>query len=209
MSDIFTAQNVLVLAGTIYSVCLHEAAHAVASDNLGDDTPRRLGKLTFNPIPHIRTSPFFTLILPLISFVYYGGQGAIGAGACPVNPDRLRNPRADEFWVAAAGPSMNVLLCMVFSLLFSVHVGPVTDEVMIRLALLNLWLAVFNLIPIPPMDGSVMLTALIPALRSPFRAVGMQAGFLLVYVVGGAIMQEVSGPLMAGYRLVLRQFGAL
>lgn len=206
--DLFTLENGLVLCGMIYSICLHEAAHAYVSDWLGDDTPRRLGKVTLNPIAHIQTAPIFTLILPVISFIAYNGGGIIGGGLCPVNPYKLRHPRRDEFLVAGAGPGMNFLLCALCTLGMMLPMGRGAHGVLFLLALNNLMLGVFNLIPIPPMDGSIMLAGLIPALRPLFRQVGAQ-GFLLVYFVGGMIMNQIFPPLFHGYLQVLRDLGIL
>ncbi len=207
MPDVFTLESGTVLVGMIASICLHEAGHAHASDWLGDDTPRRAGKVTWNPIPHIQTSPIATLVIPVLSFVLSGGAGIIGGGACPVNPYNLRNPRRDEFLVAGAGPLMNLWLCGCATVGMIWVEGPSLTPILYKLALFNLFIATFNLIPIPPMDGSHMLAALFPGLRQPFRQVGLGAGILLAFVVGGMIMQQVFGPLHQGYREFLGVLG--
>ena len=203
MGELFTFENGVILLGLIYSICLHEAGHAYASEWLGDDTPRRAGKLTFNPIPHIETSPFATLFLPVIVFFMTNGAGIIGGGACPVNPYNLRNPRRDEFLVAGAGPLMNLWLCGCCTVVMIWADGPTLTPLLYRLGLFNLFLAVFNLLPIPPMDGSHMLASVIPGLRAPFRKIGGGVGLILVFVVGSMIMYEIFAPIRVGYHDLL------
>jgi Zn-dependent protease len=152
-----------VIAGIILvvvpSITSHEAAHGFVADHLGDPTAREAGRLTLNPLPHIDL--FFTILLP--AFLILSGSGFIFGGAkpVPVNVSRLRNPRRDWALVGAAGPVMNVLLaillCAVLSLL--IHGGllglsSAGTEVLAVGIFVNVLLAVFNLIPIPPLDGS-------------------------------------------------------
>lgn len=151
----------------IPAIVLHEYAHAWAADRLGDGTARRMGRLTVNPLKHI--DPFGTVILPLLLYVPY----AMGwthspiifgfAKPVPFNPARLRSPRRDIMLVRLAGPLMNILLAFVFAktLLF-VPYSPAHDLVVTGV-LLNLGLAVFNMLPIPPLDGSGILYAVLPA----------------------------------------------
>jgi len=160
-----------VLAGIILVVVLsitsHEAAHGFVADRLGDPTAREAGRLTLNPIPHI--DPFFTILLP--AFLILSGSGFIFGGAKPVPVDvsRLRNPRRDWALVGAAGPLMNVLiaglLCAVLSVL--VHAGllgprSAGTEVLAVGIFVNILLAVFNLLPIPPLDGSRVVQYFLP-----------------------------------------------
>jgi Zn-dependent protease len=155
--------NPVTVAGAallvIFSITSHEAAHGFAADRLGDPTARSRGRLTLNPLPHI--DPFFTLLLPLLLLL--SGTGFVFGGAKPVPVDvsRLRNPRRDWALVGLAGPATNLLLAVILSALLSlaVHLGhagrtaPLTEILVVGI-FVNALLAVFNLVPIPPLDGS-------------------------------------------------------
>ena len=143
----------------IVSITSHEAAHGFVADRLGDPTARERGRLTLNPLPHIDL--FFTILLPLVLIL--SGSGFIFGGAKPVPVDvsRLRHPRRDWALVGAAGPGMNILIAIVLTALLSAAtltgVADASSSLTAILAagiFLNALLAVFNLIPIPPLDGS-------------------------------------------------------
>jgi Zn-dependent protease len=143
----------------VISITSHEAAHGFVADHFGDPTAREHGRLTLNPIPHIDL--FFTILLPI--FLILSGSGFIFGGAkpVPVNVSRLRNPRRDWALVGAAGPGMNLLIAIGLAALLSAatHLGMAgisssLTEVLAIGIFLNVLLAVFNLIPIPPLDGS-------------------------------------------------------
>lgn len=154
------------VAGSIVVVVLaittHEACHGFVADRLGDPTARRLGRLTLNPLPHIDL--FFTILLPL--FLILSGTGIIlgGAKPVPVNVSLLRNPRRDWALVGAAGPLSNLAMAVGLGLLLSLlsaaglaRPGFPLAEVLSIGIFVNVLLAVFNLIPIPPLDGSRVL----------------------------------------------------
>jgi Zn-dependent protease len=152
-----TFVGVVVLA--VVSITSHEAAHGFVADRCGDPTARERGRLTLNPLPHIDL--FFTILLPL--FLILSGSGFIFGGAKPVPVDvsRLRSPRRDWALVGAAGPGMNVLIAVILTALLSAatHLGLADTssrltEILSVGIFLNALLAVFNLIPIPPLDGS-------------------------------------------------------
>jgi Zn-dependent protease len=153
----------ITLVGSVVLVVLaittHEACHGFMADRLGDPTAREHGRLTLNPLPHIDL--FFTILLPL--FLILSGTGIIFGGAkpVPVNVSRLRNPRRDWALVGAAGPLSNLAMAVGLALLLAllsgvglaVPGGSLTEALAIGI-FVNVLLAVFNLIPIPPLDGS-------------------------------------------------------
>jgi Zn-dependent protease len=156
MDPVAIAGAVLVV---VVSITTHEASHGFVADRLGDPTARQAGRLTLNPIPHIDL--FFTILLPL--FLLLSGTGVIFGGAKPVPIDvsRLRRPRRDWALVGAAGPLSNLLIAVLLSavlsaLLHSDLLSPSSDlnEILNVGIFVNVLLAVFNLIPIPPLDGS-------------------------------------------------------
>jgi Zn-dependent protease len=148
-----------IILVVVPSITTHEAAHGFVADRLGDPTARERGRLTLNPIPHI--DPFFTILLP--AFLILAGSPFIFGGAKPVPVDgsRLRNPRRDWALVGAAGPLANVAIAIALSALLAifVHTGLLVrssraTEVLAIGICVNVVLAIFNLIPIPPLDGS-------------------------------------------------------
>jgi Zn-dependent protease len=153
---------VVLICLVIVSITSHEAAHGFVADRLGDPTARERGRLTLNPIPHIDL--FFTILLPLILILTGTGIVVGGAKPVPVDVARLRDPRRDWALVGAAGPLMNVLIAVALAVALSVvtHLGLVTRssgwvKVLAAGIFVNMLLAVFNLLPIPPLDGSRIL----------------------------------------------------
>lgn len=146
-----------MLPGLVAALVLHEFAHAKVADLLGDPTPRSLGRLTLNPLPHI--DPVGLLMLFIFRFGW--------AKPVPVNPRNFANPRQGMLLVAAAGPATNMVLAFVIRLLTVflpwTWVSGYTGEALNYAYLINLYLAVFNLLPIPPLDGSRILAGIVPA----------------------------------------------
>jgi len=178
------------LAVLILSVILHEVAHGYAADSFGDPTARNAGRLTLNPIPHIDL--FGSIVLPLI-LTLSGSPILFGyAKPVPYNPYNLKGRFAEGF-VAAAGVLTNLLIAVLLGLFIRFAGGlPATFlQVLGTAVYLNLVLAIFNLIPIPPIDGSKILTALLPGvasyryreLQNRFEALGPGIGFAVVIII--------------------------
>lgn len=163
-----TVIEIAVLAiPIILAVTLHEAAHGFVALFFGDNTAKLAGRLTLNPLKHV--DPFGTIILPLILIVSHAGFLFGYAKPVPVNFGALRNPRWDMLWVAAAGPLMNIALALVSAGLIyaagnSLHAVPEMAQDALLLSLqLNVVLAIFNMLPLPPLDGSKVVAAFLPA----------------------------------------------
>ena len=155
----------------LVAVTFHEVSHGLVAKWFGDDTAYVMGRVNFNPLRHV--DPFGTIILPGI-LLLAGGFLFGYAKPVPVNFARLNNPKRDMIWVAAAGPVMNILLAILSGLLFHI-VAPLPDLVqewagrnLANSIQINIMLAVFNMLPLPPLDGGRVLVGLLPvALARP------------------------------------------
>jgi len=152
----------------LLAVTLHEAAHGWVAWKLGDDTAKVLGRVTFNPIKHI--DPNGTVVIPALLLLLSGGRFMFGfAKPVPVNFARLGSPRRDMVLVAAAGPVTNLLLTVLSALL--IHLTPLLSgafhdwiiQNLVNSMRINLLLCVFNMLPIPPLDGGRVAVGLLPA----------------------------------------------
>jgi Zn-dependent protease len=189
--DIDFAQVFISFIVLLFSLTVHEMAHAWSADRLGDPTARLLGRVSLNPIVH--ADPIGTVLFPLLALV--SGAPLIGwAKPVPVSSGRLGNPRRDFILVAAAGPASNLLMAFAAALLLSVlpisptisgetNVSAPVATILSQGLRLNVLLAVFNMIPIPPLDGGNVLAGLLP----PRLAVSFNRlrpyGFLLLYAL--------------------------
>ncbi|MDP9019293.1 MAG: site-2 protease family protein [Actinomycetota bacterium] len=193
-------QVALVVAVLVPSVILHEVSHGVVALWYGDDTAKQAGRLTLNPLPHI--DPFGTVILPVL--LSLGGLGAFGyAKPVPVRTNRLRHPRQHSLYVSLVGPAVNIVLAagavLVYRTFFevlrsggSVFVDPSpAARVVFFFGFVNVILAVFNLLPIPPLDGSAMVERVLPERWWPtwlrLRQWSMGILLLLVLALPGAL----------------------
>ncbi len=164
-SQIGNALSVMLIP-LVLAIVLHEAAHGWMANRLGDDTAKRLGRVTLNPIPHI--DPMGTLLIPGM-LLLAGSPFIIGfAKPVPVAFHRLNNPKRDMIWVALAGPGSNVILGLLAAFLLHIFAGGdsrvaawITQNLQFAL-IFNCILAVFNMLPIPPLDGGRILTGLLP-----------------------------------------------
>jgi Zn-dependent protease len=204
----------LVFFGCLFAaIILHEISHGVVALFFGDDTAKRAGRLTLNPIPHI--DPFGSIILPAMMTI--AGFGAFGwAKPVPVNPSKLRNTRRDMVYVGLAGPLTNFVLMAGAALAarFAFHSidpigGSISDlpllvQVLVWFAYANLLLGLFNLLPIPPLDGSSLLERFLPEawLGNWYRY--RQYGFLVLFAL--VFWLDIFRPILRPFQDALFRF---
>jgi Zn-dependent protease len=207
--------QILVL---LFAVTVHECAHGWMAYKCGDDTARNSGRLTLNPLAHIDL--FGTIMLPLLLVMMHSSFLFAWAKPVPINPTNFNNPKNDIMKVGASGPVSNLLLAVastVFIWLFQTMKMPATDaNIMVQNMLvlsvyINLILAVFNLVPIPPLDGSQILTGLLTAKQqmlyekiSPFGMaiiiLLMMSGFIDILIM--PVVRFLQGILFWGLRSI-------
>jgi len=201
------------------AIILHEIAHGWVANRLGDPTAKARGRLTLNPLPHI--DPFGTVVLPLVLIVTHAPFLFGWAKPVPVNFGQLRHPKRDMIYVAAAGPVTNLILAVasaaIFKSLLHLHLpadGPYAGLLVATLTpialmaqhsvVINVVLAVFNLIPILPLDGGRVLTGLLPLRQaiafSRTERYGMLIVILLLYT---NVLGHVVGPVVGAFLRVL------
>jgi Zn-dependent protease len=184
--------NVFVFLVIIISSVFHEYAHGWAAYRLGDDTAEKEGRLTLNPIAHI--DPFGTLLLPLV-LLFTAGIFIGWAKPVPYNPYQLSDKKYGELKVAIAGPATNIILALMLGLLARVGGVIGLSEIAIELfsfaAYVNIFLALFNLIPVPPLDGSKVFITLFPSLGRLLMGLGM-FGILIALLVAFYVLPSIA-----------------
>lgn len=187
-------EAVILFGCLVVAIILHEVSHGVVALWFGDDTAKRAGRLTLNPVPHV--DPFGSIVLPAMGAL--AGLPVLGyAKPVPVNPARLRKPRRDMVFVSLAGPTTNFLLMAVSAVIARAlfqggsELGRAIDdrspdlllEILVFFAIVNLLLGVFNLLPIPPLDGSALVERLLPNDWLPTWYKYRPYGFLVLLVL--------------------------
>jgi Zn-dependent protease len=183
--------KLFIIALLVESIVLHEISHGYVALRFGDRTAQRQGRITLNPIPHI--DPIWTIAIPIVAYFISGGTFIIGgAKPVPVDPRNYRQPILGDICVSVAGVAVNFLIAAIMILMLNiVHLasgnltGSMAVYVLLQTALLNIVLAMFNLIPIPPLDGSHLFKYLLPrTLRNGYEMLGRTgAGFIILIVV--------------------------
>jgi Zn-dependent protease len=196
----------------IFSITVHEAAHGYAARYFGDDTAERAGRISLNPIHHI--DPLGTIILPAITMIL-GGILFGWAKPVPVNFGRLRHPKRDMLWVAAAGPLSNFVMAIfwVLVLKFSDLVPASYSEAVITMSQIgmsiNIVLMVLNLLPLPPLDGGRIATSLLPNnIAWKFAQVERYGFLILLLLLATGVLSVILLPMVIGVQqLLLTIFG--
>lgn len=180
----------------IFSIIVHELAHGFMADYLGDPTARLQGRLTLNPIKHI--DPVGSIIVPIITSL----AGFTFGWAKPVeyNPYNLKNKRKGEFLIALAGPSSNLLIAFIFGMIIRFNISDISSPTSfigfcVIIVIINLVLAIFNLIPLPPLDGSKLLFAWLPQQYGRFRIM-MEAYAPVFILIVVFVLWKVISPLV-------------
>jgi Zn-dependent protease len=190
----------------IFAITLHEAAHGYAARHFGDLTAYQAGRITLNPIRHIDTMG--TIVIPVLILIASQGKYAFGwAKPVPVNFGRLRNPKRDMLWVAAAGPGANLLMAILWAFVIKAMQGVpanyFTDPVLLMARggiIVNAVLMVLNLLPLPPLDGGRIAVSLLPQkLAYRFARVEPFGMIILLVLMLLGVLGKVMWPFIAGF----------
>lgn len=196
------ASMIYRIPALLFAISIHEYAHAQCADSMGDSTARYMGRLTFNPLAHL--DPIGAILLVVAGFGWAKGV--------PINVNNFRNRREGVLKVSFAGPAANLFLCFVaaFLMAFLNRMGMMSEGIyrfLFWLQLYNVWFAFFNLIPVPPLDGSRIVSELLPAKQSwQFNDIVDRYGFyILIALVFTGITGMIINPLANGYLFIIQR----
>ena len=190
---VFIRDGLITFILLVVCVTLHEWGHAIVADLLGDDTPRSDGRVSLNPLVHI--DMIGTIVIPLVNIFVFGGALPFIAWGRPVltNPSNFRNRWRDDLLVAFAGPAANLLFALVAILLgsFVVVAQPRLVELAKGLVVMNVGLAVFNLLPIPPLDGGSIMRRVVGMSEETYAGISRWSGLIMLVVINISVTQRL------------------
>jgi len=193
----------IMIVPFLVAVIFHEVAHGFIAYRWGDSTARDQGRITFNPVPHI--DPLGTLILPILMMFTGSGMLFGWARPVPINPARFKKYRAGLFWVSLAGPAMNFLIAAISGLAFAATLKfaspefylfePLVEMTKVSV-MLNFSLGIFNLLPLPPLDGSKIIESFLPynAMKA-YESIAQYSFWILLALIMTGALSILSGPI--------------
>jgi Zn-dependent protease len=206
----FSSRLALQFVPFLFALCVHEFAHGLVAKWRGDRTAEQAGRLTLNPLAH--ADPIGTFLLPILAVAFPSPIFFGWAKPVPVNSNNLKSPRTDLFWIALAGPASNLLMAVIAGFIFGLMVKFVpadgatlaAGKILNHFILINLFLAVFNLIPLHPLDGGKVLARFLPAKTNYWLE---QNEHVSSYILLGLMISGVLGilaiPVMALHSLLV------
>jgi Zn-dependent protease len=177
-------QGIILYLILLGSLSVHEWAHAYVADKLGDNTPRSQGRITFNPVAHI--DPIGTVLIPLFMIFFSPGFAIFGWGKpVMVNPRNFSNWKRDDILVSMAGPASNLAICLIVAILGGIlmRFEPQFGGLIIQVLMINSILIIFNLLPIPPLDGSHVMKHLVGMSEETYARIAMWGILILLVVI--------------------------
>jgi Zn-dependent protease len=206
--ELSIVQKIVIYAlPIIFAITVHEASHGYVARYFGDLTAQEEGRITLNPLKHI--DPFGTILLPALT-IMLGGILFGWAKPVPVNFARLRNPKKDMLWVAAAGPASNLIMAIFWALVMKFSsMGPDAFKVPLILMAkagitINVVLMILNLLPLPPLDGGRITTSLLPdQLARPYSKLERYGFVILIVLLFSGVLSKILEPFInAAYRVI-------